>query len=739
MTEDIKIGPLVSVVISTHDQVILPASGVTMGSMLASSIASVITQAYPNWELWVVSDHPPDPVRRAIENLAASFHDERIHYEDLDEDLTRRSTSAIPGFDSKRRGAERSRGTLLTFLDPGCTFDREHLYRSVDIFESSIPALDLVYCDSRLVFTGKPDQEDLLQTLVASPYNVWSRFLGQELSGSLKEQLSSIYPMAPLAGMPYVYTKPGWDKAAVKRLEQYSFIDLSDAVMTREAYEAAGGLRKLSPLGGSLWRNMIRAGRSRFRHVPYVGVQYSVADLATFRRRYAVSVAEKMNLPVPIDPLGKVFEDRGPRSDRPKNQNAPLQHAPRILFVGEATALSHIVRPSVFAAYLQATGYDVCIARDPRFSNLLDERELAVIDLKSLSAAVVETRLARHEPVHDADTLDRYVQEDLRIIREFKPDVVVGDQRHSLAISSRLERVPYVNIADGHWSPAVDIEYELPNSPISGAMGVPISNLLFQFARPLAFAYHALPVNVVRIRYGLPPISPDIRVCNTYGDYTVFPNDPELFRLKEPLSPRQNFIGPVLWSPRVSAPEWWDRVPENRSIVYVSLGSTGQANLLDPLLNALSDLPVTAIVATAGRWRSPIVPGNIFIADFLPGAEAVSRSRLAICNGGTMSGQQALSAGIPYLGLISNLDQMMFSTLVRRASACEFIREGDVNGPSLRSLILKLLSEDKYRTAARKIAVRSAKMDSCKKFESVISSILLGRMKENNAHRVRTA
>jgi hypothetical protein len=35
--------------------------------------------------------------------------------------------------------------------------------------------------------------------------------------------------------------------------------------------------------------------------------------------------------------------------------------------------------------------------------------------------------------------------------------------------------------------------------------------------------------------------------------------------------------------------------------------------------------------------------------------------------------------------------------------------------------------------------VRSAKMDACKKFETVVSSILLGRIKENNAQRVRTA
>lgn len=710
--------------ISTHDEVNVRPAGGKAGSLLASAIASVVGQSYPNWELWVVSDHPPAPVREAITELVASFQDDRIHYEDLDENPAWQSATAMPGMEAKRRGVERSQGELLAFLDSAAAFEREHFRRCIDLFDLSGSTLDLVYCDSRFVYTGASNVEDVVQKTAALPQLLLGALSRQGVSDAIKEQLSLLNPVAPLAGMPYFLGKPDWNAEAARRLEHHCFIELSDAMMTRHAYDAAGGLRKLAPLDWHLWRNMMRKGHDRFRHIPHVGVEYTTDDLDHYRRRYALNVSAKLNLPFDS---ARLRAEPATSPGRTVHQYAPPiveNSRARILFIGEASAISHVARPAILAAHLKAAGYEVALARDPRYSRLLDEQGLTIFALQSLPSAVVESRLARHEPVYDTATLDRYVQEDLKLIREFKPDVVIGDQRHSLAVSSRLARLPYINIADAHWSPAVDIEYSLPNSPLSGLIGMPLSNLLFQVAQPLAFAYQALPLNVVRSKYGLTPISPDIRVCNTYGDYTVFPNDAGLFPLKESLPRHHAFIGPILWSPAVEKPEWWDRIPEDHPVIYVSLGSTGQQNLLNPLLNVLAGLPVTAMVATAGRAKPAAIPENVFVADFLPGTEAALRSRLVICNGGTMSGQQALSAGAPYLGLVSNLDQMLFSTAVRRVSACELLRDGDVNEAALRPLILSMLAQEKYQTAAKRIQARTSKLESSKAFETIICSVL---------------
>jgi UDP:flavonoid glycosyltransferase YjiC (YdhE family)/glycosyltransferase involved in cell wall biosynthesis len=738
MSQEHRVGPLVSVVMSTFEEVNLPPPGGGTGSLLSRAIESVIAQSYPNWELWVVSDHPPERFREAIEKLAASFQDPRIHHEDL----ASRGGAIAPGVKPKRRGVKNSQGELLAFLDADNAFEPDHLRLCVQAFQEAEGQLDVAYCDTRVIYTERPGSEDLLQKAVALPYHFLGALYGEKFADDLKTRLSPPAPIGPLAGASFVWEKPDWDAIARKKLEHYNFIDMSDAVMTRAAFEAAGGFHELIQLDFRLWNDMIQAGRDRFRHIRYIGTRYTTTSLTQHRQCYALGFIEKLDLPFDMRKLPEQINLEVKERYKTKHssraaqaRNSAADRAPRVLFMSEAAALSHVARPFLLAEHLHREGYDVCFARDPRYSKLVSETGFRVVDLDSLPSNVVIKRLERQEPVFDVDTLDRYVQVDLRILRDFKPDVVVGDQRHSLTISSRLARVPYVSIADAQWSPAAEVENELTDSPMVAILGMPLSNLIFQFVHPVAFALQTIPLNVVRVKYGLPGIGLDFKSCYTYGDHTVYPNDPALFPLKQPLPPNHSFIGPLLWSPAVEKPEWWDKLPEDRPIVYVSLGSTGQPRLLQGLFNVLGELPVIVIAATAARSKIGVVPENVFVTEFLPGTEAAERSRLVICNGGTMSGQQALSAGVPYLGLISNMDQMRFSSVVRKAGACELILEKDVSEKTLRPVLSRMLTQASYRTAAGKLAAEVAKMDSRKIFEGVISSILRDQAGKNTMER----
>ena len=48
---------------------------------------------------------------------------------------------------------------------------------------------------------------------------------------------------------------------------------------------------------------------------------------------------------------------------------------------------------------------------------------------------------------YDAETLKRYVDADLAIIRQAQPDLIIGDFRLSLSVSARLAGVPYATIS----------------------------------------------------------------------------------------------------------------------------------------------------------------------------------------------------------------------------------------------------------------------------------------------------
>jgi UDP:flavonoid glycosyltransferase YjiC (YdhE family) len=113
------------------------------------------------------------------------------------------------------------------------------------------------------------------------------------------------------------------------------------------------------------------------------------------------------------------------------------------------------------------------------------------------------------------------------------------------------------------------------------------------------------------------------------------------------------YLGPVLWSTKTPLPEWWDKLAEDKPVVFLSLGSSGRADLLPMVLGALSLLPVSVVVATAGKAALAEVPANVRIADYLPVDIASRRAQLVMSNGGSLTTYQALASGVPVIGICS--------------------------------------------------------------------------------------
>ncbi len=168
-----------------------------------------------------------------------------------------------------------------------------------------------------------------------------------------------------------------------------------------------------------------------------------------------------------------------------------------------------------------------------------------------------------------------------------------------------------------------------------------------------------------------------------------------------PGAPAQHrFIGPILWPPPGSTPPWWNQLPEDRPIVYATPGSSGHAGLLAQVIAALAPLPVSVIAASAGQRSTLPHANNLFLSDFLPGTEAARRASLVICNGGSPTCQQALAAGVPVLGIPTNLDQFLNMDPIVAAGAGQLLRADRVNPARLRETIDRLLNSDSFRQAA---------------------------------------
>lgn len=394
----------------------------------------------------------------------------------------------------------------------------------------------------------------------------------------------------------------------------------------------------------------------------------------------------------------------------------------RILFIAEAVTLAHVARLLALAKSLDRSRYEICFACDPRYNSLIGKPDFPVLPVKTIPGERFFAALSKGSPIYDTDTLDGYVKEDIQLIKDFNPSLIVGDFRLSLSVSARITAVPYATITNAYWSPYAKIRYPVPEIPLTRAMGAPLAQLLFNFSRPLVFAIHSLPLNRLRRRYGLSNLKFDLRHIYTEADYTLYADLPNLVPTSA-LPAHHAFIGPILWSPEVTQPSWWNALPENKPIVYLTLGSSGQRRLLPTIFQALSELPVSVIAATASQFAPTEVPANVFVADFLPGSAATARSQLVICNGGSPTCYQALAAGIPVVGIASNLDQYMNMILVQDAGAGTLIRAGQAPAALIRKSVENLLGSVSAKRSAERLKLAIDQYAMAERFTTLVDKI----------------
>ncbi len=395
--------------------------------------------------------------------------------------------------------------------------------------------------------------------------------------------------------------------------------------------------------------------------------------------------------------------------------------APRrkILFFAEAVTLAHVSRPVILARALDPSRYEITLAMAPRYQSLWSDLPARVRPIESISVAQFLGALAKGQPLYDASTLRRYVAEDLEVIREVGPDVIVGDFRLSLSVSARVAGVPYLTITNAYWSPYARQRFPLPELPMVQWLSLPIARAVFGMARPLAFAMHTRPLNRVRREHGLPSLGFDLRRVYTDADLTLYADIPELAPTFD-LPPSHRYLGPIVWSPAIGTPPWWNERANARPIVYVTMGSSGSVDLLSRVLDALADLPVDVIAATLGQPLPRPIPPNARTADYLPGREAASRAALVICNGGSPTTHQALAEGVPVLGVASNMDQHLNMAGIAQCGAGLLIRSDRASLDALRTSAALMLDHPAYSAAARSLAGLFSRASAAERFRSII-------------------
>ena len=390
--------------------------------------------------------------------------------------------------------------------------------------------------------------------------------------------------------------------------------------------------------------------------------------------------------------------------------------------MSESVTLAQLVRLVSLARALDPRDYELHFA-SARFDDLVFRGTSFVRHfIDSVSPEHVDSALRKGRRIYDATTLARYVKDDRALLSRTCPDLVVGDFRLSLTVSAPLAGVPHVALANAYFSPfAIRDGFPLPDHPIVKLLGEKRAARHFPRAVPFVFSHFAKPLNDVRQAHGLSPIGSLLEVL-THGDHVLYADTPSLVPTAG-LPPTHEYLGPIFWSPQVSLPSSWNEVDDSRPRVYVTLGSSGKVDALPLVVKALAALPIDVLVATAGRGSIPSAPSNVHMTDFVPGDVAARRSALVVSNGGSSTGYQALSQGVPVLGIPSNLDQYLAMTAIENAGAGRLCRAGNLSLTGVRKAASELLSSESHRRAAVRIRDDFAKWSYADRFRAVVARL----------------
>ncbi len=343
----------------------------------------------------------------------------------------------------------------------------------------------------------------------------------------------------------------------------------------------------------------------------------------------------------------------------------------KILFFSHSVTLAHFVRPLRWIECLDLTQYEVYLASSAVFKNLVPKTGVNFIEVSGIDPIKFSKIVNQAKPIYDATTFADHVEEDLQVMDKVKPDLVIGDFRHSLSVSCRLRKIKYINITNAYWSPEIELNYPMPEAPIVRLLGEKIFKIFVApFASVIIKIIFFKIVFVIRKSLARVGLSfKDYRQVITDGDVTVFCDTPNLIPLKKKLD-REVFIGPMTWSIPTPLPAWWENLKENKNRIFVSLGSSGDIRLLPMILATLSKIDVEVIVALSGRKINLPLYANVYVTDFLPIETVFQKISLIICNGGSPMCHAALSWGgyrslALYAITINSLIWHMFNNVAR--------------------------------------------------------------------------
>jgi UDP:flavonoid glycosyltransferase YjiC (YdhE family) len=127
------------------------------------------------------------------------------------------------------------------------------------------------------------------------------------------------------------------------------------------------------------------------------------------------------------------------------------------------------------------------------------------------------------------------------------------------------------------------------------------------------------------------------------------------------------------------------------------------------VIEALAPLERPLVIATAGRGGELSPRPGLWVADFLPGEAIAAKACAVVCNGGSPTTQQALLQGVPVVGIVGNLDQLLNMDYIERFGAGMLVRADGARAKVVCEVTQCAIERSQLRERARAVAALATK------------------------------
>lgn len=315
------------------------------------------------------------------------------------------------------------------------------------------------------------------------------------------------------------------------------------------------------------------------------------------------------------------------------------------------------------------------------------------------------------------------------LIRETDAAAVVIGTNVTSMISARAEKVPLIY--------AVPFALTRPHVEQTARLGLirgtnRFAHGLDRLATSLMrWAYNRAPLAPrafarVATANGVPPLKTVVSLLEAdHNLLTVMEWELDCYRLPE----MYQRVGPIFAHidtpmPPVVA----ELAAREEPLVYLGLGSSASRDLVLAVAGQLGALPVN-VVAPVRHYLNDgdRLPANIHVTDLLPAHRLGGLVDAAVLHGGQGTVQTACAAGIPFVGMglqpeqVWNVDQCVAQG---NAIALDPRHAGT---PALADMVRRLLSDDAMRAAAERVRAAYSREDGAAASARVIEEVIAGR------------